>query len=211
MCLFFLWAALGQTCTMAEGNINLQPGYWDRVWEREGTVTWRQYPGCFGRICWAVGHFHEVLELGCGVGLLARKLVDFGNVVTALDISEAAIAQLPPQVHGIVATLPEIPCPDGSFDVVVGTEILEHLDNDQACVEEVVRVLRPGGRAYFAVPNNCLGPEEEPEHVRKYTPESLEVLLSPYGAVFLEAFIDQFDTPTGTIIALPTIMAALYT
>lgn len=118
---------------MAESNINLQPGYWDRVWEQEGAVTWRQYPGCFGRICWAVGHFNEVLELGCGVELLARKLVEFGNVVT------------------------------------------------------------------------------EPEHVRKSTPESLEALLSPYGVVFLESFIDQLDTHTGTIIALPTIMAALYT
>lgn len=192
-------------------NLNLQPGYWDRVWEQEKEHTWRRYPGCFGRICWAVGHLNEVLELGCGTGVLARQLVMFGNAVTGLDISAVAIAQLPPDIKGVVGTLPEIPLPDHSFDVVVGTEVLEHLDDDATCVREVVRVLRPGGRAYFAVPNDCLGPDEEPEHVRKYTPESLEALLSPYGTVFMETFVDEFSVPSGQMIALPTILAALYT
>jgi 2-polyprenyl-3-methyl-5-hydroxy-6-metoxy-1,4-benzoquinol methylase len=152
-----------------------------------------------------------VLELGCGAGILARQLLEFGNTVTGLDISEVAIAQLPKEITGIVSTLPNIPLPAHSFDVVVATEILEHIDDDQACVREVVRVLRPGGRAYFAVPNNCLGPDEEPEHVRKYSPETLEILLSPYGYIFRETFIDEFVISPGKMIALPTILAALYT
>jgi SAM-dependent methyltransferase len=196
---------------MAPSNVNLQPGYWDQIWEKEGTATWRRYPGCFGRICWAVGHFNEVLELGCGTGILARRLLDFGNTVTGLDISETAIAQLPSEIKGVVATLPDIPLPDGSFDVVVATETLEHIENHQACVAEAVRVLRPGGRAYFAVPDNCLGPDEDPEHLRKYTPETIEVLLSPYGHVFIETFIDEFVVSPGQIVVLPTILAALYT
>jgi SAM-dependent methyltransferase len=196
---------------MTKSNINLQPDYWNQIWEREGSATWRQYPGCFGRICWAVGHLNEVLEIGCGTGTLARQLLEFGNTVTALDISEVAIAQLPKEITGIVSTLPDIPLPDNSFDVVVATEILEHIDDDQGCIREVVRVLRPGGRAYFAVPNNCLGPDEEPEHVRKYTPETLEALLSPYGYIFRETFIDEFLVPPNQIIGLPTILAALYT
>lgn len=196
---------------MTQPNINLQPNYWNQTWQREGTATWRRYPGCFGRICWAVGHFNDVLELGCGVGILARQLVQFGNVVTGLDISDAAIAQLPEDIKGVVATLPKIPFSEHSFDVVVGTEILEHIDDDQACVQEVVRVLRPGGRAYFAVPNNCLGPDEEPEHIRKYTPETLEALLSPYGYVFMETFVDEFFVSSQQAIGLPTILAALYT
>ncbi|MGA7933746.1 MAG: class I SAM-dependent methyltransferase [Kovacikia sp.] len=196
---------------METSNINLQPGYWDQIWEQEGTTTWRRYPGCFGRICWAVGHFNEVLELGCGAGLLARRLLDFGNAVTGLDISEAAIAHLPPEIKGVVATLPEIPLPDDSFDVVVATETLEHIEDYQACVAETVRVLRPGGRAYFAVPNNCLGPDEDPEHLRKYTPETIEDLLAPHGHVFIETFVDEFVVSPGQIVALPTILAALYT
>lgn len=196
---------------MSETNVNLQPNYWNEIWQQEGVDTWRRYPGCFGRICWAVGHLNEVLELGCGSGILARKLAEFGNKVTALDISEVAIAQLPPEINGVVATLPEIPLPDDSFDVVVGTEILEHLDDDLGCIKEAFRVLRPGGRAYFAVPNNCLGPEEEPEHVRKYTAEIFEDLLSSFGMVFLEEFVDEFIAAPGQIIVLPTIMAAVYT
>jgi 2-polyprenyl-3-methyl-5-hydroxy-6-metoxy-1,4-benzoquinol methylase len=203
--------ASGVLDNMTAGNINLQPYYWDQVWDKEGTGTWRRYPGCFGRICWAVGHFNEVLELACGPGILARQLLEFGNTVTGLDISEVAIAQLPKEIKGVVSTLPDIPFSNHSFDVVVATEILEHIDNERACVREAVRVLRPGGRAYFAVPNNCLGPDEEPEHVRKYTPESLEALLSPYGYVFMEAFTEEFVISPGQMIAIPTILAALYT
>lgn len=196
---------------MTNININLQPNYWNQIWDREGIVTWRRYPGCFGRICWAVGHFKEVLELGCGTGILARQLLDFGNAVTGLDISEVAIAQLPKEIKGVIATLPNIPIPDHSFDVVVATEVLEHINDDRTCLREAIRVLRPGGRAYFAVPNNCLGPDEEPEHVRKYTPDTLEALLSPYGYVFMESFVDEFIISGEQIIAIPTILAALYT
>lgn len=158
-----------------------------------------------------MGHFNEVLELGCGTGTLARRLSDFGNSVTGLDISAAAIAQLPPDVKGIVATLPNIPLPDHSFDVVVATETLEHIDDDHGCIKRAVQVLRPGGRGYFAVPNNCLGPDDDPEHRRKYTPETIEALLLPYGQVFLETFTDEFIVAPGQIVALPTILAALYT
>jgi len=194
-----------------KNNINLQPNYWNQVWNKEKTATWRRYPGCFGRICWAVAHLNEVLELGCGAGILARQLLEFGNTVTALDISEVAIAQLPKEIKGVVSTLPDIPFSDDSFDVVVATEILEHINDDQACVMEAVRVLRPGGRAYFAVPNDCLGPEEEPEHVRKYTQETLEAILSPYGYIFIETFIDEFMVSPSQLIALPTMLAVLYT
>ena len=202
---------MGVLDNMTASNINLQPNYWNQIWEQEGTVTWRRYPGCFGRICWAVGHFNQVLELGCGAGILARQLLAFGNTVTGLDISDVAIAQLPKEIKGVVATLPNIALPEHSFDVVVATEILEHIDDDHACVREAVRVLRPGGRAYFAVPNNCLGADEEPEHVRKYTPETLETLLSPYGYVFMETFVEEFVVSPGQVVTLPTILAALYT
>ncbi|MBW4472192.1 MAG: class I SAM-dependent methyltransferase [Stenomitos rutilans HA7619-LM2] len=196
---------------MTANNINLEPGYWDGIWQQERDVTWRQYPGCFGRICWAIGHFNEVLELGCGTGVLARRLLGFGNAVTGLDISATAIAQLPPEITGIVATLPDIPLPDHSFDVIVATETLEHIEDDRGCIERAVQVLRPGGRLYVAVPNDCLGPEEEPEHLRKYTPEAIEALLSPYGQVFIETFVDEFVVTPGQIVAQPTILAALYT
>jgi SAM-dependent methyltransferase len=194
---------------MSTANLNLQPNYWNTIWDAEGADTWRTYPGCFGRIAWAVGHFNDVLDMGCGAGVLARKLHEFGNVVTGLDISEVAVAQLPPEIRGLVAILPNIPVADASFDVAVATELLEHIDDDEACVKEIVRILRPGGRAYFAVPNDCLGPEEIPEHVRKYTPETLYTLLSSYGSVFMETFVDEFSVDSEQGLALPTILAAL--
>ena len=195
---------------MTQTNLNLQPDYWNQIWQQEGAGTWRRYPGCFGRVCWGVGHGLEVLEIGCGTGVLASQLLEFGNSVTGLDISESAIAQLPKEIPGVVSILPSIPFPDRSFDVVVATEVLEHLDDDRACVTEVVRVLRSSGRAFFAVPNNCLGPDEEPEHVRKYTQETLTDLLLPYGDVFSETFIDEFSVGDRQFVTLPSILAVLY-
>ncbi len=92
--------------------------------------------------------------------------------------------------------------------------MLEHLDDDTACVAEMVRVLRPGGRAFIAVPDDCLGPDEEPEHVRKYTAKSLMELLSPLGFVVMETFRDEFlvteESGKEHMVALPTILSALH-
>jgi SAM-dependent methyltransferase len=46
-----------------------------------------------------------------------------------------------------------LPFPDGVFDVVFSHEVLEHVEDDRVCVEEMVRVARPGGRLLIFVPN----------------------------------------------------------
>ena len=102
----------------------------------------------------------EVLEYGSGWGentiLLARR----GARVHALDISPELIAinRRRMQVNGVtsgvrfsVASAYDVPCPDGSVDIVFGMAILHHLDLDLAA-KEVYRVLRPGGRGIFSEP-----------------------------------------------------------
>ncbi|NIU60939.1 MAG: methyltransferase domain-containing protein, partial [Pseudomonas stutzeri] len=46
-----------------------------------------------------------------------------------------------------------LPFPDATFDVVFSHEVLEHVADDRACVAEMVRVTRPGGRIVVFVPN----------------------------------------------------------
>jgi 2-polyprenyl-3-methyl-5-hydroxy-6-metoxy-1,4-benzoquinol methylase len=67
---------------------------------------------------------------------------------------------------------------DSTFDVVIASQVLEHVIRRRRFVEEIDRVLKPGGRAFIFVPDDCLGPIDEPEHVIKYTADTLRRFLS---------------------------------
>ena len=119
-----------------------------------------------GQLCWKrrvqllTNHLlpgMNVLELGCGTGFLTRELAVAGAQVTAIDISpellEAArsncsAANVTFEVQNAYA----LSYPDESFDLVVGSSILHHLDIGEA-LRQIYRVLRPGGRMCFTEPN----------------------------------------------------------
>lgn len=97
------------------------------------------------------------LDLGCGDGTLAAVL--FARVPGVrwigldIDPSDALLASkrgVYESVHTAPATA--IPEPDGSFDVVFSNSVLEHVEQLDDVVDEVRRVLRPGGRLVFTVP-----------------------------------------------------------
>jgi len=79
--------------------------------------------------------------------------------------------------------LPSVPLPDNTFDVVIASQVLEHLVRRGRFLREVRRILKPGGRALIFVPDDCLGPIDEPEHVIKFTALSLRKLLEAHFAV----------------------------
>jgi SAM-dependent methyltransferase len=99
----------------------------------------------------------RVLDLGCGDGELTFRLLDAGARVTALDISPAMVelvrgrlARYRPYTNAdlVVAPAETTGLPDASFDVIVGKFVLHHVDLEGA-VDELVRLLRPGGRGVF--------------------------------------------------------------
>ncbi|GAA4594164.1 2-polyprenyl-6-hydroxyphenyl methylase/3-demethylubiquinone-9 3-methyltransferase [Actinoplanes octamycinicus] len=87
-----------------------------------------------------------LLDAGCGGGLLAPHVRDLGYRHIGVDLRRAGLALAAGQgvtpVGGDVAALP---LADGSADVVVAGEILEHVPDLPATVAELCRVLRPGG------------------------------------------------------------------
>jgi SAM-dependent methyltransferase len=100
-----------------------------------------------------------VLDYGCGDGAFSQRLVRRGARVCGLDISEEIVAQAraanPPGDDGFpqffVGDAHRTPFSEGTFDYVTGNGALHHLDLDRA-YEEVHRVLKPGGRAFFLEP-----------------------------------------------------------
>ena len=114
-----------------------------------------------------VGPGDQVLDLGCGAGRHAFEALRRGAHVAALDTDEGELRQ----VAGMFAAMHEagevpggararavagdataMPFPDGCFDRVIAAEVLEHVPADQAAINELARVLRPGGLAAVTVP-----------------------------------------------------------
>lgn len=102
----------------------------------------------------------RVLEYACGEGTFAVHVAERGADVHGIDISpnliglareRAAASPASGRLRFSVMDAHATEFEDASFDLVLGNGSLHHLDLDRA-LDEVARVLRPGGRAYFVEP-----------------------------------------------------------
>lgn len=153
---------------------------WDALWAAEGEDTWRLYPPLYDRIVKLVPSAASVLDIGCGVGKLLDRLRDEKGCTTyGVDISPVAIEHARRKGHSATAMRVDAEAAGRltpSADVVIATEMLEHLDSDTIDVL-LGRIASLGKRALFAVPNNCMGPDEEPQHLQKWTALEFKRLL----------------------------------
>ncbi len=87
----------------------------------------------------------SLLDVGCGGGLLSAHLPP-GYRHVGVDLSATALAVASAYgIDPVLADAADLPFADGSFDVVVAGEVLEHVTDLDAVVGEALRVLRPGG------------------------------------------------------------------
>lgn len=146
----------------------------------------------------AIGRGKRVLDLGCRSGALTRHFLE-GNEVVGLDVDPAALAKAAELgIEPVQANVEErLPFGDGSFDAVVAGELLEHLQFPDALVEEIRRVLRPGGVFVGSVPNafrvqtrlrflRGKPPEDDPTHLRMFSPDAMRALLAGFGDVRID-------------------------
>jgi ubiquinone/menaquinone biosynthesis C-methylase UbiE len=121
----------------------------------------------------------RVLDLGCGSGYGADVLAREAREVLGIDIADDAIDYARqhyrvPNVRFERASCLDIPAPDGSFELVVAFEIIEHLTDWRAFLREVRRVLAPAAQFLVSTPNQlyyaearaALGPN--PFHVHEF-------------------------------------------
>jgi SAM-dependent methyltransferase len=162
-----------------------------------GSPWWAEHRA---RYHWAaphVGHA-DVLDVACGSGLGAPVLVAAGaRQVLGVEVSMEALRVastvrsdrfLPAQADGT-----QIPTRDRAFAVITSFETVEHIHEDHRFVAELARVLRDDGVLLLSTPNALHtkpvnGIPANPFHVREYTPQALESLLTTaFGDVRLRA------------------------
>ena len=105
----------------------------------------------------------RLLDVGCGGGLLAEAFAGLGCTVAGIDPSVPTLAAA--RAHAATQGLAidyrhgrgdALPFPDASFDIVTCCDVLEHVDDLEATIAEISRVLRPGGIFLFDTINRTL-------------------------------------------------------
>ncbi|MEO7573201.1 MAG: class I SAM-dependent methyltransferase [Acidimicrobiales bacterium] len=151
-----------------------------------------------------------LLDMGCGAGRHAFEAFRLGARVVAFDFSAAELKD----VGGLFAAMREageagtaagamaatangdalrLPFPDDTFDRIIASEVLEHVSDDQVALDEVLRVLKPGGTLAATVPawlpeqvcwalsDEYHAPYVDGGHVRIYTEPKLRARMRSAG------------------------------
>jgi len=123
-------------------------GYFKRVLDRE-------QPLALGR--------RKLLDVGCGGGLLAEEFARLGFEVTGIDPAPETVdtARAHAAISGLsidywTGTGEHLPFADKSFDHVACCDVLEHVDDVNRVIEEIARVLKPGGLFFYDTINRTL-------------------------------------------------------
>ncbi len=141
-------------------------------------------PEHHARYRWAAAAVGEcdVLDAGCGVGWGTALLAAGGAHATGVDISPIAVEDAQ-QAYGdraefAVADLLELPFENESFDAAVCFEAIEHVANPEPALDELRRVLRPGGLLLVSTPNKGVYPQGNPFHLHELTREEFRAALA---------------------------------
>lgn len=127
----------------------------------------------------------DVLEVGCGTGGMLGPLQRYGRV-HGIDVAHDFVAHCRQRGFPRVLTGSgyQLPFADGSFDLVVLLDTMEHIPDDHRALQEVRRVLRPGGIVFVSVPAyQFLWSQNDDiaHHCRRYTRRRLDAVLRAAG------------------------------
>lgn len=133
------------------------------------------------------GRGRDVLEVGCGTGLLLRRFAGFARSAKGVDLSPGMLARARARGLDVAeASATALPFADNSFDVACSFKVLAHVRDIHQALAEMARVVRPGGHVLAEL----------------YNPISLRGLvkqLGPAGAISAakdeSAVYTRFDAP----------------
>ncbi|WP_431930640.1 class I SAM-dependent methyltransferase [Nonomuraea jabiensis] len=152
----------------------------------EDTHWWyRERRAILRRELRGLGRPGRALDIGAAGGGNTRVLVEAGWAATATDSCATAVEVARQRgLKAVRADARALPFEPGSLDLVTAFDVLEHVREDHLVVEEIARVLAPGGHALIAVPCDMAlwsAHDDAVGHVRRYARESLTVVVERAG------------------------------
>ncbi len=144
-----------------------------------------------------------VLDVGCGKAWVAEALTARGYPVVSFDVASAnlrkAMEKIPSSLHFAVrGDVLRLPFRQESFDTVISSEVMEHVPHLREYLENIIRVLKPGGRAIITTPYDekilyslcvhCNRQTPQHAHLHSFKEDSLDRFLYAHPGVRLRAF-----------------------
>lgn len=190
----------------------LREGYYDQYWrdERVTDSPHQRWKLDALRAVLAAAPYRSILDVGAGDGVLLARVADETHRRVGTDLADDALAKM--RARGLEAVKadfedPRLPFDDGTFDVTMCLDVLEHVFAPERLLAEITRVTAPRGRVIVAVPNAfnlanraayALGRHLDvmdvahrtgapfSEHIRFFSEPVLDALLARQGLEVLE-------------------------
>ena len=157
----------------------------------------------------------KFLDIGCGLGYFSLRAGQLGANVHGIDIGDNLVkicSKRYPKGKFLVASAEKLPFKDNSFDVVLCTEVIEHVNDQKKVIGEIFRVLKKGGYLVITTPNKIFKPLYtflcnlgiRPYHGNEYWfyPWDIKRILEKNGKItkkyhfnffYPNPFLDQFE------------------
>jgi SAM-dependent methyltransferase len=184
---------------LLQQHLELEERHWWFVGRRRIVL------GVLDRFVPASGGPLDVLDAGCGGGATLESLrARYGNA-RGLELSSVAVAYARERGRDVTqGSIEEMPFAEGSLDLALALDVIEHVPDDAVALRELHRVLKPGGSLLLTVPALMLLWSQHDVangHYRRYTEGQLRRRVEEAG--FEVAFATYFNT-----ILFPPVLAA---
>lgn len=153
--------------------------------KKENYLDYEKYPEyqLNGRVAlaikWLPKECQNILDGGCAFGYATRFFAKHSKKVTGIDPNNEFVdiaKKRYPELKFKKAGLEKIPCQDEEFDCVVINDVLEHVEDEEASLNEIYRVLKKGGSLIITTPHKglfgFLDPDNYFYYFRKYFPKT---------------------------------------
>jgi len=143
-----------------------------------------------------------VLEVGCGLGYLTYALRKRGIDARGVDLSFVAVSEARERFGDFyeIATLADLRSRAERYDLVLMTELIEHVERPIELVREALGLIAPGGAVFITTPNRDFYPpaaiwqtEPAPVHVWWFSERSVEKIAERAGGTALLTDFSEFD------------------
>jgi len=144
----------------------------------------------------------QILDVGGGDGLIGEHLWKMQNNIVTIDLpTVSAQSHQREFLSAVTGDAEELPFKPSSFDVVLASEIVEHLWDPDRFLDDAYKILKTGGHLIISTPDGVDGLRYD-SHKNYYTVEILEKLLAQKFSLVKVKRLTDVGTPTPTIIVM---------